>query len=201
MTAIPAGMAMGGGNYPTGLDVDPPAPQSRLSVFFRILMAVPHLIVLYFLNAVVGLLTFLAWFAILITGRYPAGLQSFTLGAQHWFTRVYGYLFLLTGTYPPFALGPDEQYAVRLHIDGQVEGRNRLTVFFRYFLAIPHIIVLAILGMVAYFVLFFAWVAALLTGRVPGGLHGFLAGILRWQMRYSAYLLLLVDDYPPFSFS
>lgn len=185
--------------YPFGLEVDDAAPQSRLTVFFRMLMAIPHFIILYFLNAAVSIVTMIAWFAILFTGKYPAGLMSFSINAQHWQTRAFAYYILLTGAYPPFAMGEDNAYPVRFVGQGQIEGRNRLTVFFRYFMVIPHIIVLMFVFIAAYVILMIAWLVALITGSVPAGLHNFLAGTARWMTRVNAYQNLLTDEYPPFS--
>lgn len=199
MTTVPAGYAMAGGDYPAGLDVDTPGPQSRLTVFFRILLAVPHLVILYFLNIALQVVSVIGWFAILFTGRYPEGLATFAASVLHWYARVTGYTYLLTGAYPPFALGPDQQYPVRFRVEPQIEGRNRLTVFFRLILAIPHLIVLSVLAIVAGVVILIAWVAALITGSVPAGLHSFLTGYTRWMMRVQAYYMLLVDEYPPFA--
>ena len=187
--------------YPFGLDVEDAQSQSRLTVFFRGLLIIPHIIILYFIGLAVGIITFIAWFAILFTGKYPAGMLQFSVNAMHWQVRSSGYMLLLTGAYPPFAMGPDEAYPVRFHGEGQVEGRNRLTVFFRYFMVIPHIIVLAILMIVLYVVYFISWIAALITGSVPAGMHNFMAGVLRWGTRLNAYYYLLTDDSPPFSMS
>jgi hypothetical protein len=185
--------------YPFDLEVDAPQPQGRLSVFFRLIFGIPHFIVLYFLSIALSVITFIAWFAILFTGKYPAGLHRFALQVTHWSTRVSGYLYLLTDKYPPFALGDDAAYPVRLIGVGETEGRNRLTVFFRILMIIPHLIVLALLGIAAEVVLFIAWLVGWITGNVPQGLATFLAGVLRWQTRVNAYTYLLTDVYPPFS--
>lgn len=187
--------------YPFGLEVDPPAPQSRLTVFFRYFMAIPHLLIVGALGYALGAITVIAWFAILFTGRYPAGMLGFAVNIQHWSTRSNGYIYLLTGQYPPFSLDPDPGYPVRMTGVGTVEGRNRLTVFFRYIMLIPHFIVLMILGVVAAIVLFIAWIAALITGSVPEGMHNFLVGVLRWATRVANYAYLFNDEYPPFSLS
>ena len=194
-------MSMSAPAYPIGLEVDDAAPQSRLTVFFRILMAIPHAIILEFILAAVFIVSVLAWFAILFTGKYPAGLMNFVVSALHWQTRYTGYLWLLTGKYPPFAMGEDKAYPIRLLAEGQIDGRNRVTVFFRYFMLIPHIIVLYLLGIAGAVVILISWVAALFTGTVPAGMHNFLAGILRWQTRVGAYAYLVTDQYPPFSLS
>lgn len=189
--------------YPFGLEVDAPAAQNRLSVLLRIFYIIPHMIVLYILGIVAAIIYFISWFAILFTGGYPSGMMNFMLNYLHWSTRANAYLYLLTGQYPPFSMGPDGAYPIRLAAMGQMEGRNRLTTFWpiRSILAIPHIIVLYILSIVAGIVLFISWIVALFTGSVPAGMHNFLAGVLRWNTRVNAYVLLLTDEYPPFSLS
>lgn len=185
--------------YPFALDADPPAPQSRLTVFFRIIMVIPHLIIVALLGAVASLITLAAWFIILFTGSYPPGMSSFVMNTLHWTTRANGYMYLLTGVYPPFAMGPDDSYPVRLSGTPQESGRNRMTVFFRIFMIIPHVIILYFIQIAAQVVLLISWFAALFTGSVPPGLHTFMLGYLRWNTRLSAYYMLLTDEYPPFS--
>lgn len=201
MTTMAASPGMAMSNYPVDVDVDPPAPQSRVSVFFRILMVIPHLIVLAFLGIASAVVGFIAWLAILVTGKYPEGLLNFALGVFHWSTRVNGYMYLLTGTYPAFAMGTDDSYPVRVRIAPQLEGRNRVTVFFRIFMLIPHLIVLYFVNMLASLFLLFGWFAALFTGSMPLTFHNFLAGFLRWNTRVNAYASYFIDDYPPFSMS
>jgi hypothetical protein len=185
--------------YPFGFETDPPAPQSRLTVFFRVILAIPHLLVVSVLGYAIGIVTLIAWVAILITGEYPQGLLSFAVNVQHWGARSNGYMYLLTGAYPPFALGPDTSYPVRMTGLGVVEGRNRLTVFFRIFMIIPHLIVLMLLGIALAVVWFVASIVALITGSVPAGMHDFMTGVLRWTTRVTNYAYLFNDDYPPFS--
>jgi len=187
--------------YPIGLEVDAPAPQDRLSVLLRILFAIPHLIVLEFVGIAAGAVAVIAWFAILFTGKYPEGMLTFATGALRWQVRAIGYMWLMTDKYPPFSLEEDSAYPIRLVGSGQVEGRNRLTCFFRYFMLIPHAIVLYVLFAVGYVVLVIAWFAALFGGSVPQGLHDFMTGLGRWYTRVSAYAMLLTDEYPPFSLS
>lgn len=185
--------------YPFTLEVDPAAPQSRLTVFFRIILAIPHVIIIGLLGLVAALITLAAWFIILFTGTYPAGMSGFVTNTFHWIARANGYMYLLTGSYPPFAMGPDASYPVRFGGEGQAEGRNRLTVFFRGIMIIPHSIILYVLQIAAEVVLLISWFAALFTGSVPAGMHNFMVGFQRWTMRYSAYAALLTDQYPPFS--
>jgi hypothetical protein len=89
------------------------------------------------------------------------------------------------------------QHPIGLIVEDDLK-RNRLTVFFRYLLAIPQLIVLLFWGIAVYFAVIAAWFAALFVGRVPDGLHGFIAGYIRANTRVRAYLLLLADPWPPF---
>lgn len=200
MTAAAAGYQATGA-YPADFQVEPPAPQSRLTVFFRIILAIPHLIILGALNYVVGVTALIAWVAILVTGKCPDGLWKFHAGYLRWYGRAYAYIELLNDRYPPFSLDDDPNYPARFIVEPQLEARNRLTVFLRLILVIPHGIALAVLGIVASILLLIGWIVALVTGSVPAGIHNFLAGVLRWTMRVLAYAYLLRDEYPPFSLS
>lgn len=187
--------------YPIGLEVGPAAPQGRLGVFFRILIAIPAMIVAGLISDVAQILSFISWLIILFTGKLPSGIANFIGGALRWQMRVYAYIALLTGKYPPFSLDDVADYPVHVSIQPQLDGRNRLTVFFRLIMVIPSAIVLYILLVIASLLIFFGWLIALLTGSVPGGIHNFVAGVLRWGVRLSGYVYLLTDQYPPFSLS
>ena len=90
--------------YPITVGVAYPEKLSRLSTFFRFILAIPQNFVLSFVGIVAGILMFFAWWAILFTGKYPKGLFDFVAGYVRWNTRVTGYLSLLTDKYPPFSL-------------------------------------------------------------------------------------------------
>jgi hypothetical protein len=95
----------GEGSYPASLELTPPTtPRDRLSVAFRILLAIPQLVVLWLLGIAWACTSIIAWFAILLTGKYPAGLYRFGVGALRWNLRVESYLLLLHDAYPPFSL-------------------------------------------------------------------------------------------------
>ena len=199
MTTMTEGVPRAGG-YSVQLEVDGPAPQGRLSILFRVILAIPHVIILEFLTLALGLVSLFAWFTILFTGRFPMGMLRFATGCSRWSARANAYVSLLTSVYPPFSLDEEADYPVRLIVDEQVENRSRLSAFFRIILVIPHAIVLYFLGIIAMFALFAAWITGIVLGRVPEGLHGFIAGVTRWSERVNVYGSLLVDEYPPFSF-
>lgn len=90
------------GSYPIRLQIDYQEQHSRLTTFFRLLLAIPHLIILYVLGIVMSVLVLVAWIVILITGRHPQGIHSTLSQIMRWNTRVNGYMYLLTDAYPPF---------------------------------------------------------------------------------------------------
>jgi hypothetical protein len=91
-------------DYPITFGAVYPDKMSRLSTFFRIILVIPHAIVLYFVGIAAGVIGFIAWWAILFTGKYPKGMFDFFVGFMRWTTRVNGYTYLLTDKYPPFSL-------------------------------------------------------------------------------------------------
>ena len=194
MTAETAG-------YPVQFEVDDAMAQNRLSILFRWLLVIPHVIIIELLGVALGLVTLLAWFTIVFVGRYPTSMLRFAIGVLRWTARVSAYAALLTGRYPPFSLEEEGDYPARLVVEERSEDRNRLTTFLRPILIIPHGIVLWFLGLAASFVILATWLIALIAGRVPVGLHNFLVGYTVWTERVNAYGALLVDDYPPFSFT
>jgi len=110
--------------------------------------------------------------------------------------RAVAYTALLRDEYPPFG---DAPYPAHLVLEPDGAPRDRLAVAFRVILAIPHLVCVWALGTVWFFTTLVAWFAILFTGRYPEGLYGFAVGVLRWNTRVEAYLLLLHDEYPPFS--
>ncbi|HEX6058895.1 MAG TPA: DUF4389 domain-containing protein [Gemmatimonadaceae bacterium] len=209
-------------SHPVHLDVQPALEdRNRLTTAFRIVLAVPHLLLVGapvaltlswssggqgesglewgaggVLGAAAAVVAILAWFAILFTGRHPEGLWSFAAFYLRWRVRAVAYMALLRDEYPPFG---DGAYAAALEIARPEGPRDRVTVAFRPILAIPQILAVWLLGIAWAFTTVVAWFAILLTGRFPEGLARFGVGVLRWNTRVEAYLLLLRDEYPPFS--
>jgi hypothetical protein len=129
--------------------------------------------------------------------KYPAWWFEFNRELMRFSARVGAYAALLTDVYP----STDEQQSVRLDLPAP-DGRrlNRWLPLVKWFLAIPHYIVLALLYLAAVVAVVVAWFAILFTGRYPRGLFDFVVGVARWHVRVVAYAFALVtDDYPPFS--
>lgn len=178
-------------------DVEYPESLSRWLIFVKWLLAIPHLIVLAILGIGVAIVSVIAWFAILITGKYPEGMWNFVLGTLRWSARVQAYIMLQRDEYPPF--GFDGEYPV--HLDLQYPTQlNRWMVLIKWLLAIPHYIALYVLQIIAQVITIIAWFAILFTGKYPRSMFDFIVGYSRWNARVSSYTLLMTDDYPPFSF-
>ena len=190
--------------YPAALSVESPEKIANWRPLVHWLLAIPHFVVLYALSIVSEVVALISWFAILFTGRLPEGLAGVQALYLRYTNRTYAYASFMVEPYPPFAFGtrgadPGDYPGVRTDLVPALEDRNRLTTFFRLILVIPHLIVVAVLSIVAYVVLIIAFFAVLFTGSWPEGLRTFVVGVLRWSTRMNAYFLLLTDEYPPFS--
>ena len=183
--------------HPVAFDVEYPEHLSRLTTFFRLILAIPQLIVVYLLTIPLYILTFIAWFAILFTGRYPKTFFEFNTGITRWLSNVGAYTALLRDEYPPFSMDAGA-YPLTLDIP-YPERQSRFRLFVRFITIIPNYIVFYFVQIAFFFTTFIAWWAILFTGQYPRGLHTFAVGVHRWQHRQFAYLVLLRDEYPPYS--
>ncbi len=195
--------------YPVEFEVDYPERLSRwlnnpFLMWVKMVLAIPHLIILYAFGALASIVVFIASFAILFTGRYPSGLYGLVTSYLRWYARLTGYLLMLRDDYPPFSAGEEPAYPVRLSYE-RPEGPSRwlnnpFLMWIKLLLLVPHLIVLGLYLIVVAIVLFIAAWAILFTGRFPRGLFDIVVGWLRWSYRVQAYApYLLTDQYPPFS--
>ncbi len=182
---------------PTQFDVEYPEELSRLLIFVKWLLVIPHFFILYALGAVHAVITLIALFAILFTAKYPEGLFKIALGIMRWQANVNAYVLLQRDEYPPFSWDAGE-FPVTLEVE-YPDSLNRWAPLYKWLLAIPNMIVLVVLGFVAYILVFFSWFAILFTGKFPSGLFDFVVGTQRWSLRLNAYIYLMRDEYPPFS--
>jgi len=211
--------------YAARLDIDYPEQLDRVTTFFRLIWVIPIAIVVSVLTAtatetvvvvtesgdtiskvtrsgagIAGGLFLATLLLIVFRQKYPRWWFDFSRELTRFGTRVGTYLALLTDKYPSTV---DEQ-SVHLEIDYPDVERdlNRWLPLVKWFLAIPHYLVLAVLFTVAVLVVVIAWFAILFTGHYPRGLFDFVVGVGRWALRVQAYAFLLVTDrYPPFSLS
>jgi hypothetical protein len=193
-------------DYPVTLTVDyPDRKLNRLTTAFRILIAIPLLIVLGLIGqgptmviGAGGMLFLPVVLLIVIRQKYPRWWYEFDLQLLRFSNRVLAYLALLRDEYP----STDEEQAVHLEMrypDAQ-RDLNRWAPLYKWFLALPHYIILAGLTVGVVVVVQIAWVAILFTGRYPRALFDYVVGVLRWHNRVMGYAITLVtDEYPPFS--
>ena len=204
--------------YPVSITVEPAlANRNRVTTAFRLILAIPHLILVGgvglglaarrgrattlggeggLLGAVAAFLAVVSWFTIVFGRTHIVGIRQFTSFYMRWRARALSYFMLLTDAYPPFG---DAPYPASLEIVDPAGPRNRMTVAFRILLAIPHFIALFVVLFAWCITTIVAWFAILITGAYPEGLYTFGVGALGWLLRVQSYVLLMVDEYPPFS--
>jgi hypothetical protein len=197
------------------------AGRNRRTTAFRVVLGIPHLILVGgplalalsvfshpehggaasvgagALGAAAVVASLISWFAIVFTGRHPTGLWRLAAYYLRWRVRAAAYLALLRDEYPPFG---DAPYPTTLTLIEPTRRRDRVTVFFRPILVLPHLVLLVVLGLAWILSTMVAWVSIVATGEFPVQLHHFGVGMLRWSTRVEAYMLLLSDEYPPFTF-
>jgi hypothetical protein len=215
------------GSYPIDVEIAPPAPQRRLVTLFRILLAIPALLLS---TALAGsnfsfstgrspgrgsssgggagggglsvFAAFFGWFVSLVRARMPQGFRDLLAFGLRYEAQVGGYVLLLTDRYPSSnpldpVPAPPPPMGVRMHVKDDLQ-RSRLTVFFRLLLALPHLVWLTLWGFLAVLAILANWVATLVAGRPPASLHRFLSAYLRYRNHVSAYLFLLANPFPGF---
>ena len=215
--------------YPVDVELGRALPQNRWKTAFRVVLAAPALLlasvlvcgatysfnahatehggsITYYrtLGGVAATVAFLAWFAILARGRMPRGFRDLVAFCLRYGVQACAYLFVLTERYPdadpalPEAVEPSPPSPVRLVLEDDPR-RSRLTVFFRFFLALPHLVWLVLWGIAAFFALIGMWFATVFSGRPPAGLHRFLSSYLRYGVHVYAFLFLIGGPFPGFN--
>jgi len=191
-TAATAGTAQ----HPVRIVVSDDLQRNRLTVFFRLILAIPHFVWVTLWAVIAILAAIVNWFATLFTGRSPDGLHTFLATFLRYGTHVRAYVLLIADPFPGFTGKPG--YPIDLEVDPP-QPQSRLTVFFRIILAIPALFVTNILSNLSQLLAVFSWFIALVTGRVPEGLRNFAVLALRFETQTYAYVLLLTDRYPSFN--
>lgn len=175
------------------LEVTAPTRQRRLTVLLRLLLLIPHFVVLFVLNIIAVVVVVVGWFCALVLGRLPGFAHRYLAAFLAYQVRVSASAMLLVDRYPPFALGPTD-YPVQIEL--RQTRLNRLAVFFRLLLAIPAMIIQSLLDTGWWAVSLINWLVVLILGRTPAPLFQATAAIVRYTMRFDAYMLLLTSAYP-----
>jgi hypothetical protein len=182
--------------HPIGVVVTDDLKRRRLTVFFRSLLAIPQFIVLCLWAIAVWLATIVNWFATLFMGRSPDALHNFIAAFLVFQTRVTAYLYLLAEPWPPF--GSSGDYPVDLRVAGP-QPQNRWTVFFRFILAIPAVILASVFRTLNQVLALVSWFYALATGQISDGIRSIGVYCLGYEQQTYGYILLATDRYPSLS--
>ncbi len=195
--------------HPVNISFDREAGISRLwgipliGQTIRLILLIPHFIVFMLIGFVAAIQLLVSWIPVLILGRYPGWGYRWTGGFLAYGQRISAYAYLLAAPYPPFALEPDFYPIVVRYDEGvrinRLWGIPIVGYLVRAIVLIPHFIVLTLLAILAGFLMLFVWAPVLIFGRQADLMYTIIGGFFRWSLRVSAYGLLMVDRYPPFS--
>jgi hypothetical protein len=163
-----------------------------------LILLIPLAIAVFFYAIAATVAVIVAWFAIVITARYPAGLYEFMAGYTRFITRITGYGLLLCDPYPPFSAAADRGYPVRLEFAGPLGRYSRAKTAFRFILAIPILILRYIVALLLQIGAVGAWLVIVVTGRLPWAFFDLMAQGVAYLARSDGYLFLLTETYPPF---
>ena len=194
----PAGVDPEVAAYPLQVDIQRQEEYSRFMPLIKWLLAIPHFIVLTLLGIGALVAIIVAFFAILITGRYPRGLFDYISGVYRWAWRVSAYTYLMVDPYPPFSLASDPSYPATYEVTYPEEGVARWRPLLHWLLIIPYHLVATVLVYLSFLMVFFGFFTILFTKRFPAGIFNIALVGMRWTMRANAYHSWLTTKYPPF---
>ena len=183
--------------YPVHFEADYQAEQNRATTFFRIILAIPWFIVAYVYEIAALFTVFIAWVAIVITGRYPEGLYRLNAGFVRYYVRTFSWIYLQTDEWPPFGIADDPAYPMRVNVAPREEHQSRLKVFFRIILALPLLLLTYAVSYVHLLLAVIAWLTIVFRGYLPEGVNSAMTYCNSFYARLYGYLALLTDVYPP----
>ncbi|MBK5111200.1 MAG: DUF4389 domain-containing protein [Thermoleophilia bacterium] len=183
--------------YPVTYEADYLKERNRWTTFFRLIVAIPWMIVGIFYAIAATVVVVIAWFALLILGRYPLGMYNFVGGVLRFSMRVNGFVSLQTDAWPPFGIGEDPAYPVRIRFNQPAARQSRLKTLFRLILVIPLFFVYGAMSSILSAVSMVSWMAIVFRGYQPAAIHNAMAYTIGWETRFSAYAQLMRDEYPP----
>src|SRR3954452_3992172 len=183
--------------YPVNYEADFNPEPKRWTTFFRIILAIPWLIVGAFWGILFIFTHFFAWIAIIVLGRYPIWLFEFNSGVVRFGVRTAAWIYLQTDEWPPFGLADDPSYPIRVNIAPRAEQQSRLKAFFRLILALPMLIVSYAVNYMHLWVAAIAWLTIVFRGYQPEGVNNALTFVNGFYARLYGYIAFLTDEYPP----
>jgi hypothetical protein len=186
---------IGAEQHPIRLVVTDDLRRSRLTVFFRLLLAIPHLVWLSLWGIAVWLAVVVGWFIALVTGRLPDSIHGFVARYLRYTTHVCAYLFIVADPFPAFS--GTATYPIDLQVDPPV-SQSRLSILLRLLFGIPAFIFAQILGYLLEILALIAWVYGVITGRALDGVRNLSIYALRFTMQTYAYAGLVTEEYPKF---
>ena len=184
--------------YPVAYSVKHEAVgRNRLTVFFRLILAIPWLIWGSLWGIAVFFTVIGAWFALLFTGRYPEGLYEFNASYIRFMARVHSWVWLLVDEWPAFDGSPDPSYPARLKVDPPLEEYDRVKVLFRLILLIPVLILSYIMSLILELIAIVAWFVLVFTANLPEGLYKPMRAANAYVIKAGAYAMLITESFPP----
>jgi hypothetical protein len=184
--------------YPVTFHVDYVERRSRLTAFFRLILAIPLFIWAYIFEILAFIVVVVAWFVIVITGRYPKGMYDFVASFTRFLATLTAYGALLCDPYPGFMGADNPSYPVRMEFAGPLDPYSRVKTFFRFILVIPVVILRYVMGILLEVGAIAAWFVIVITGKMPRGLFDLMVLANSYTARSDAYAFLLTETYPPF---
>ena len=185
-------------SYPVSFEADYVERRDRLTVFIRLILAIPLFLWGYLYALAAWIAIVIAWLAIVFTGRYPQRLYEFVARFTRFLARITAYVSLLSDPYPPFSGTDDPSYPVRMRFAGPLGHYSRAKAFFRVILAIPILVLRYAMNLMLEIGAVAAWFAVMVTGKMPRGLFDMMVLANSYTARSDAYLFLLSETYPPF---
>jgi hypothetical protein len=180
--------------HPVRIAVDEGLERSRLTIFFRLLLAIPHLVWITLWSITIPVAALAAWVVALVTGRVPSALHRYLAAYLRYTVHLSAFVYVVGRTFPGFT-GREGSYPVDARIEGP-ERQSRWKTLFRLVLAVPAFLVASAFGTALLVVAILGWWVSLVLGRMPEGLRNLGASCLRYSAQTFAYVLLLTDCYP-----
>jgi Domain of unknown function (DUF4389) len=183
--------------YPISYEADFKPDPSRVTTFFRLILAIPWLLVILFWGILFYVTHFLAWLSVIVLGHYPKWLYAFNSGVVRFLVRTSAWIYLQTDAWPPFGLGDDPNYPIRVNFPPPAARQSRLKALFRLILALPMLLVMYPVNYIHLASAVLAWLTIVFRGYLPESVNAMMTYCNAFYARVYGYLAILTDDYPP----